>query len=72
MRLFVYMFQLIKIIKMRKYIFTLSSDQGIYKLTVVSSNLMGALKIVYTSQNCPESAVVNIKIKDVKPPKKTV
>jgi mannose/fructose/N-acetylgalactosamine-specific phosphotransferase system component IID len=52
--------------KMNEYTFRMKNDNGFYNITLFATDLRTAIKIVLDSENAPENAILNIKIKNVK------
>ena len=50
---------------MKKYKFTLNSDSGIFHITLTATSIQTAINVICNDQNCPESTIINIKIKDL-------
>lgn len=51
---------------MKNYKFTIKYDGGTHKLSTVAVSLEQALIAVMNAEKCPEGAVINIKITDIK------
>lgn len=51
---------------MRQYKFTIEYDGGTHKLTTMARNLSSAIQLVMNAEKCPERAIINIKITDIK------
>lgn len=48
---------------MMKYTFTLEHDRGTGKVSIVDETVANATKRIMDIEQCPESAIINIKIK---------
>ena len=48
------------------YIVTLQHDHGKVKISTTSTSILSVVKMIMASEHCPESAIVNIKIKEMK------
>lgn len=49
-----------------KYCFTIQHDQGKHRLTCYADSLSKALKLIMNAEQCPERAVLKIKISENK------
>ena len=49
---------------MKFYTFTLEHDTGKINITTAASNLAEAIRLIETAENCPESAILKIRIKE--------
>jgi hypothetical protein len=50
---------------MNEYKFTLLHDNGKSKIKTIANNLDSATQKILNAENCPESAIINIKIKRI-------
>jgi len=47
---------------MKTYILTLKHDNGTVKIRVFADSIQGAINAVTKAENCPECAIINIKV----------